>query len=131
MYFLAIFIFVYTARGVFMIETDEARIMKEVYMLQAVKLFCSSNNLTTNFCSKENLKYMFWDRPNDFEKVIEYLSKPSRNKSDSQTTTKTKDMRFSSNFLNRQEESDMKKQMVFMNNRRFDLFREFLQPRYL
>lgn len=107
-------------------ENNETRMMKEIYMFEAVKLFCSSKNLSTNFCSRENLKYMFWFRPNDYEKLIEYLSKPKKVINTNQEKYHSKATKFSLKY-----DEDMKKQMAKLNNRRFNFMSEFSQPRYL
>ena len=112
--------------GIDSAENNDTRMMKEIYMFEAVKLFCSSKNLSTNFCSKENLKYMFWYRPNDYTKLIEYLSKPKKVINKNQEKTHSQAIIFSLKY-----EEDMKKQMVKLNNRRFHFMSEFSRSRYL
>ena len=50
-----------------------------------VKSFCSVRP-KENFCSPENVRYMFWTRPNEYNKLVEDLKLKSNHWSDSDDT---------------------------------------------
>ena len=124
------------ARGILM-QKSELSIMKQVYVFEAVKLYCSSQNLSTNFCSNENLKYMFWDRPSDYAMLVEYLSKPKKYNHNNQATIAMKSPKITSKpyealyKIQNNKEKTHNQKLVKLNHRRSQFMREFSQPRYL
>jgi hypothetical protein len=118
-------------------QKSELSIMKQVYVFEAVKLFCSSQNLSTNFCSNENLKYMFWDRPSDYVRLIEYLSNPKKYNHNNQaiiamqSPKKTAKPYETLHKIQNNKEKTHNQKIVKLNHRRFQFMSEFSQPRYL
>ena len=123
-------------RGMIMQKSDLS-IMKQVYVLEAVKLFCSSQNLSTNFCSNQNLKYMFWDRPSDYASLIEYLSKPKKYTHNNQVIKAMKLPKQTSKpneafrSIQNNKEKTLNQKLLELDHRRSQFMREFSHPRYL
>jgi len=123
-------------RGMIM-QKSELSTMKQVYVLEAVKLYCSSQNLSTNFCSNQNLKYMFWDRPSDYASLIEYLSKPKKYTHNNQAIKAMKLPKQTSKpneafrSIQNNKEKTLNQKLLELDHRRSQFMREFSHPRYL
>ena len=62
------FLIIFLVYSCFNLIPAETRFKRSSGLFEHVKKFCKDNIL--DFCSNENLKYMFWDKPEEYNQLV-------------------------------------------------------------